>query len=78
VIATLTSITDSLAKMQGALYRPSMMYLNGVRKHAHSRVRVGGQEVEVYRLSGARVQDVVALLARGAVHLWNNKKKSHG
>jgi hypothetical protein len=49
------------------------MYLHSVRKHAHSRVRVGGQEVEVYRLPGARVQNVVALLARGAVHLWGNK-----
>jgi hypothetical protein len=50
------------------------MYLHSVREHAHSRVGVSGQEVEVYRLPGARVQDVVALLARGAVHLWSNQK----
>jgi hypothetical protein len=76
-LPTLTSITNSPTKVQGVYYRSSIMYLHSVREHAHSRVRVGGQEVEVYRFSGARVQDIVALLARRAVYLWNNAQQNH-
>ena len=44
-------------------------YLHGVRKHAHSWVRVGGQEIEVYGLARARIGVILARLPRAAMHL---------